>query len=48
MKHIGLVTKNGRRDKAALYLSKINNWSQKLTDIHIDEQFDKWKEKSNY
>ena len=48
VKHIGLATKNGRRDKAALHLSKINNWSQKLTDTYIDEQFDKWKERSNY
>jgi len=48
VKHIGLATKNGRRDIAAQHLSKINNWRQKLTDSYINEQFDKWKERSNY
>ena len=48
MKHIGFAEKRGRKDIAAKHLCKINNWSQKLTNTYIDEQFDKWRERSNY
>lgn len=48
VKHIGFAEKRGRKDIAAKHLCKINNWSQKLTNTYIDEQFDKWRERSNY
>ena len=48
VKHIGLATKNGRREIATKHLCKVNGWSREQGVNYIEEQFIKWKERSRY
>ncbi len=48
VKHIGLASVHGRQYIAKEHLAKVNGWSEEQVDQYVDEQFEKWQQRSRY
>ena len=48
VKHIGLASVRGRQDIAKKHLVKVNSWSKEQVDKYVDEQFEKWQQRSKH
>ncbi len=48
VKHIGLASVRGRQDIAKEHLARVNSWSRKKVNQYVNEQFEKWEQRSSY
>jgi hypothetical protein len=46
VKHIGLATMRGHRDRAMRHLAEVNGWSLRQAEDHVSEQFKVWRRRS--